>query len=102
MSMSSNRLTLAGFLKFMDLSRDKVVGRLENRIKVQKLVYFGKKLGLPLNYDFDLYIYGPYSSKLSDDYYNMSENEWTTGKLNIPDLMKPALSYLKERDALFL
>ena len=69
MSDANNRLLLSGFLKFMGLDRDKIVsGRLENRIKAQKFVYFGKKLGLPLSYDFDLYLYGPYSSKLADDY----------------------------------
>ncbi len=103
MSDAKDRLLLSGFLKFMGLDRDKIVsGRLENRIKAQKFVYFGKKLGLPLGYDFDLYLYGPYSSKLADDYYSMSEEEWKTGTLKIPDEVRPVLNFLKTTDALFI
>lgn len=103
MSECTDRKELAGFLKFMGLERDKVVsGRLENRIKAQKLVYFGKKLGLPLHYDFDVYLYGPYSSKLADCYYSMAEDEWNSGTLTIPEEIKEPLHYLKNSDALFL
>ncbi len=103
MSDAKDRLLLSGFLKFMGLDRDKIVsGRLENRIKAQKFVYFGKKLGLPLGYDFDLYLYGPYSSKLADDYYSMSEEEWRSGTLAIPESIEKTLHYLRGNDAMFL
>lgn len=103
MSDANKRLLLSGFLKFMGLDRDKIVsGRLENRIKAQKFVYFGKKLGLPLDYDFDLYLYGPYSSKLADDYYSMSEEEWKSGTLDIPESIERTLRYLRGNDTMFL
>ena len=103
MSDANNRLLLSGFLKFMGLDRDKIVsGRLENRIKAQKFVYFGQKLGLPLSYDFDLYLYGPYSSKLADDYYSMSKEEWKSGTLNIPESIERTLRYLRGNDTMFL
>ena len=103
MSDANNRLLLSGFLKFMGLDRGKIVsGRLENRIKAQKFVYFGQKLGLPLSYDFDLYLYGPYSSKLADDYYSMSEEEWKSGTLNIPESVERTLRYLRGNDTMFL
>ncbi len=86
----------------MGLDRDKIVKKLDNRIKAQKFVYFGKKLGLPLGYDFDLYLYGPYSTKLADDYYSMSEADWKSETLTIPDNIKSALRYLRGKDALFL
>ncbi len=103
MSDDSRRLTLAGFLKFMGLDRDKIVrGKLGNRIKAQKLVYFGKKLGLPLDYDFDIYLYGPYSSKLADDYYKMTQEEWSQGIIEIPEKIEETLRYLMGNDILFL
>jgi uncharacterized protein YwgA len=103
MSDAKDRLLLSGFLKFMGLDRNKIVsGKLENRIKAQKFVYFGKKLGLPLSYDFDLYLYGPYSTELADDYYNMSEDEWKSGTIDVPESIEKALHYLRGNDALFL
>ncbi len=77
-------------------------GWLENRIKAQKFVYFGKKVGLPLGYDFDIYLYGPYSSKLADDYYHISDEEWNSGTLDIPEDIKQTLSSLKRMDALYM
>ncbi len=101
--ITKNKSYLTGFLKFMGLKRENIVnGRLENRIKAQKFVYFGKKFGLPLDYDFDLYLYGPYSSKLADDYYNMTKKEWYEGFLNIPEEKKRVLLYLKGLNALDL
>lgn len=103
MSVAEGKLLLSGFLKFMELDREKIVsGRLENRIKAQKFVYFGKRLGLPLSYDFDMYLYGPYSSKLADDYYSISEEDWEVGTLEIPIEIESTLRDLRTSDALFL
>jgi uncharacterized protein YwgA len=46
---------------------------LEARVRIQKVVYFLKRLGFDLGYEFDLYYHGPYSSVLSDDYYLLAE-----------------------------
>ncbi len=103
MSVSDRNVLLSGFLKFMGLERERIAkGRLENGIKAQKFVYFGKKLGLPLDYDFDLYLYVPYSSKLSSDYYNMSIEEWDSGSLKIPKEMESNLRTFFVSDALYL
>ncbi len=42
---------------------------LEARVRIQKAVYFLKRLGFDFDYDFDLYYHGPYSQSLADDYY---------------------------------
>jgi uncharacterized protein YwgA len=46
---------------------------LEARVRIQKVVYFLKRLGFDLGYEFDLYYHGPYSSALADDYYLLAE-----------------------------
>lgn len=38
-----------------------------SKIAIQKFIYFLLKKGLPLPYDFKMYIYGPYSSQLNFD-----------------------------------
>ncbi|KNY30211.1 hypothetical protein [Pseudobacteroides cellulosolvens] len=40
------------------------------RTIIQKLCYFAKSKGIPLDYDFDMYHYGPYSQNL---YYRMDD-----------------------------
>ena len=44
----------------------------EDRIKLQKYVYFAQKMGINLGYnDFELYLRGPYSKKLARDYQEL-------------------------------
>jgi uncharacterized protein YwgA len=51
------------------------MGTFENRIKLQKLVYILKSLGVDFGYDFTWYIYGPYSSDLTHDGYLFTRNK---------------------------
>jgi uncharacterized protein YwgA len=37
------------------------------KIQLQKLVYFLQETGLPLNYSFEIYLYGPFSHQLARD-----------------------------------
>jgi len=37
------------------------------KTQVQKLVYFAQDSGIPLNYEYEIYHYGPYSFELSHD-----------------------------------
>jgi uncharacterized protein YwgA len=37
------------------------------KTQVQKLVYFAQDSGVPLNYEYEIYHYGPYSFELSND-----------------------------------
>jgi uncharacterized protein YwgA len=55
---------------------------LEERIKLQKIVFLTKRMGIDFNYDFSLYLHGPYSKDLSNDYYSASEDEV---KNSLPD-----------------
>lgn len=57
------------------------VDYLKNRIILQKTIYLLDIAGMGLGYRFSYYIYGPYSSTLADDAYNISGN---------PELLKTA------------
>ncbi|USG99844.1 hypothetical protein K1720_10225 [Thermococcus argininiproducens] len=46
----------------------------EDRMRLQKLVYLAKHFGIDLEYNFTLYIRGPYSSELADDYYKIERD----------------------------
>jgi uncharacterized protein YwgA len=101
--LDSRAAFLASFLKYVSLDRRKIIrGGIANCIMAQKLVYFGKTLGLPLDYDFNLYLYGPYSSALADDYFRMGEEEWGSGQIEITASVSSVLDELRKRDDLFL
>ena len=43
----------------------------DSRLRLQKYVFIARKFGLDLGYNFSLYMRGPYSPDLADDYYNL-------------------------------
>ena len=72
--------TLASFIKFLegkDLVKFDIDGDsdecFENRLKLQKYVYIAQRRGLELPYKHGMYLYGPYSRTLTDDYYEIAE-----------------------------
>ncbi len=92
----NNRLrALAWLLKHADLDTTELMKRFETRVRVQKLVYLLRDI-IPefKEYDFSLYIRGPYSPELADDYYKII-NE----KIDIDSL---ASSYAPPREAVAL
>ena len=44
-----------------------------SRLKLQRYVFIARKFGLDLGYDFPLYMGGPYSPELADDYYSLPD-----------------------------
>jgi len=71
---------LAPFIRFLDESGlidfenvDDEEG-FETRFKIQKYVYLSEHFGLENPYRYTMYRYGPYSSSLADDYYELGEN----------------------------
>lgn len=45
----------------------------DHRIKLQKYVYIAKEFGWNHTYYYNIYIRGPYSSKLAKDYYDLTD-----------------------------
>lgn len=69
----SKVVSLQNFLKALEdkdiLSFNKNL--FNNRLKVQKYIFIARKFGVKLPYKYSLYIRGPYSSSLADDYYKI-------------------------------
>lgn len=72
---------LAGFVKFLednDLVEFDILGdgeaRFTNRLKLQKYVFLAKRYGMPFGYHHEMYLYGPYSSELTADYYSLARD----------------------------
>src|SRR3989344_5892876 len=45
------------------------ISSLRNRVICQKIVYFANRLGITPQYDFSIYVKGPYSPELANDLY---------------------------------
>ncbi len=45
-----------------------------NRFRIQKLVFIAKYFGLDSEYNYRIYLHGPYSSRLADDYFNLAKH----------------------------
>jgi Uncharacterized conserved protein len=71
--MSSRLAQLAFVIRELGVRAGEVLSDgddgLDTRIRIQKVVYFLKRLGLDLGYEFTLYYHGPYSPTLANDYY---------------------------------
>jgi len=66
---------LAGFMRFLEEGlgyRFRAEEEFEKRLPLQKYVFLARRLGLDLGYRFTLYLYGPYSPALANDYYELA------------------------------
>ncbi|MEM2587927.1 MAG: hypothetical protein QXV23_06470 [Candidatus Bathyarchaeia archaeon] len=75
LGVSVRKGVLAAFIRFL---KDRlgyvfnVEEEFDKRFLLQKYVFLAKYFGLDLGYDYSLYIYGPYSRELADDYYELA------------------------------
>ncbi|MEM4497354.1 MAG: hypothetical protein QW692_00825 [Nitrososphaerota archaeon] len=75
LDVSVRKGVLAAFIRFL---RDRlgyvfnVEEEFDKRFLLQKYVFLARYFGLDLGYDYSLYIYGPYSRELADDYYELA------------------------------
>ncbi|MCV0352566.1 MAG: hypothetical protein K5863_21015 [Nitratireductor sp.] len=51
---------------------DSIAG-VDNRLRIQKAVYLAQAAGINLGYHYSWYIKGPYSTGLTQDYYQLAE-----------------------------
>ncbi|MGL6299004.1 MAG: hypothetical protein ACRC1M_07555 [Methanobacteriaceae archaeon] len=65
---------LINFIKFLnnELGFSFNIDIFNHRLKLQKYVFLAKVFGWNHNYDYSLYIRGPYSPELAEDYYKIS------------------------------
>ena len=67
--MSKDLKKIISALKYWNIYLKRPNRDYGSRFKIQKLAYLCKSMGIPLNYQFTLYISGPYSTGLTQDYY---------------------------------
>ena len=73
---------LVPFMKFLEKEAGFRfdIDKFDSRLKLQKYVFIGKNFKLPVKYHYSIYIRGPYSPTLADDYYEITstdlESEW--------------------------
>jgi len=65
------------FLEALDVPP--TIDTVNERKRVQKAVYLGQLSGVDLGYRFGWYIMGPYSTSLTQDYYQLAEALATSG-----------------------
>lgn len=49
-----------------------------SRLSMQKYVYFARLFGFDLEYEYNLYLWGPYSPALAEDYYQLKKRSKRT------------------------
>ena len=83
---------LGAFIKILENNRlltFDVIGEtdehFENRLKLQKYVFLARSFGLDIGYQYSMYLHGPYSPKLAEDYYSLGDNRELYGSL--PDTL---------------
>ncbi|MGC8696766.1 MAG: hypothetical protein ACP5UD_10235 [Conexivisphaera sp.] len=73
-----------------------------SRLKVQKYVYFARFFDYDLGYEYNLYVHGPYSPELAEDYYAIDYDDLKGAKpANIRDEER-YISLLSGRDDTWL
>lgn len=80
------------------LGEDPSIKGLDDRLRLQKVVYLGQLFGVDLGYRYSWYVKGPYSPSLTQDYYKLAEATNPSGKVLRPDLaekLKKARSLLE-------
>jgi uncharacterized protein YwgA len=91
---------LSSFVKFLSEAGFRFdLEDFDSRLKLQKYVFLARKFGLDLGYKFSMYIRGPYSPDLAQDYYNLPERG-----ADIPDSFdrKGFLELVKGKDRAWL
>lgn len=59
-------------LKELGILAPNLFENFDSRLRIQKVIYLLKVAGYPFEYDFRLYIRGPYSTELADDYMELA------------------------------
>jgi len=66
---------LLPFMKFLEREAgfDFDIEKFEHRLMLQKYVFISKFFGFNLGYSYSIYLRGPYSPALADDYYKLAD-----------------------------
>ena len=84
------RTGLADFVRFLedkdlmpsDMIRDDDA-QFSSRYRIQKYAFLAQKCGLKLPYEYDLYLFGPYSTQLANDCHDLARGRTSHGQAGI-------------------
>ncbi len=71
------------------------IDTVEDRLKVQKAIYLAQTK-VPLGYSYGWYLKGPYSTRLTKDYYEYAGQAQTPPSVQLKDSVKSALKSIKD------
>jgi uncharacterized protein YwgA len=95
------------WLKNTDLVTLDIIGdaeaQFENRFRIQKYVFLARYFGLNMHYNYNVYIHGPYSKGLAEDYYTLAEHG-IFPDTNLPDTFdsEDFFTFVTREDPLWL
>ena len=73
-----------------------------NRFRIQKYAFLAKRFGLELPYEHGMYLYGPYSKSLTEEYFSLAENpkKYEAARPELPEKFRSAdfLEFVGGRD----
>ncbi|MGB9762639.1 MAG: hypothetical protein ACPLW7_01275 [Minisyncoccia bacterium] len=80
-----------------------LINNFDIRLKIQKIVYLLKYITKEFNYDFSLYLRGPYSPELAKDYFSITdENIYGNPKQVLSNNSINIVNDLKSKDNIWL
>lgn len=97
-----NKKKLKTFVDFLNdcLEFEFNINEFNHRLMLQKYIYLAGYFGLNHNYSYNLYIRGPYSSKLAEDYYDLDVD---SNKLELDDFDKKGFrNFIKDKSIFWL
>lgn len=74
----------------------------DRRLRLQKAVFLIEHKTGDFDYEFSLYLRGPYSKDLARDYYSINDNFYTDTKKSLSDEAKKMAEVITEKENLWL
>jgi len=77
-----------------------IEGNFDTRFWIQKCVFLAKFYGLDLQYTYDMYLYGPYSTELTQAYYDAEKAATIPAVAKLPESFRSEafLKMVKNRE----
>ncbi len=80
-----------------ELGESDEISTVNDRLRLQKAVYLAQAVGIGLGYHYSWYVKGPYSTALTQDYYQLSEALKAGDTSHNGRILNPALGALVPR-----
>lgn len=96
-----NRNLIALKLVLDELDEPSEISSVNDRKRVQKVIYLAQSVGVPLGYSYGWYLMGPYSPGLTRDYFALDKEEEDVAKaLRGSELQPHVMTALQKLEAI--